>query len=622
MIGSRHAPASPASPIDQVALDRPAQRARRLVRVQIGTIAMISTAGALLGMLAVGLPNDDRAPVLAALAAVVVLGSIFVGLTDLLHGRSVAALVGTASELRQSAAERAADLARVNGALRRQEERRSALLATMSHELRTPLNAMIGCSRMLLDGLDGELNSEQRGDVRRIHDGGRTLLSIVDGTLDLARLDAGALRLECKPVAVRPVFDDVVAMLRPLADERGLNLEATVAEIPPAAADEERLRQVLVNLVGNAIKFTDLGGIRLSAELADGRVVIAVADTGIGIPADSRALIFEPFRQADQSRTRRRGGTGLGLAISRRLVDLMHGHIRVESDPGAGSTFFVTLPTATERSNAAPVTPGDDRYAVLVVGEEGRTRSLLDTLARRGVRARGVGTTEWLHRADSAHPQILLADTGEAGAGAWRALASPRPSNGRGAQAVGLVHLDGDAGHLVLHPRLDVRSIADLERNVWALVRDLAPSEPFGRDPLDARMIVIGANLIERRRLSLLFEGVGLRACEAASFAEAKMIARRQPALGLAVDLTIPDGGIVPILAEIGADSRWRDLPVMVVTPNALTAGQQHDLVRSVDAWRCEPSKTVEQLADDIESALVRRSSELALAGRRLWPVH
>ena len=412
------------SPLDQVALELPARRARSLLRVQIAAILLVSTVAVLLGIDAVGLSAGDRLPVLFALAATLVLGGAFVGLADYLHGKSIGVLVGTAAGLRQSAADRATDLARLNVALRRQDRRRSSLVSTLSHELRTPLNAIVGSARLLLDDLDGELTADQRADVGRIHAGGRALLGIVDATLDLARLDAGNATVERGPVPLAAVFDATVSLLRPLANERGLNLEvADVLSFPRVDADEDRLQQVLVNLVGNAVKFTDLGGVRISAEVVDRHVVIAVADTGIGIPTQDLEAIFEPFWQADQSRARRRGGTGLGLAISRRLVELMDGRVWVASDPGAGSTFYVSLPVSAAHADIPASDVEEAAYKVVLVGEDADLAPLVEELGRRQIASRCVSPDAWRTRGSDLDCEVVLADVTLPRAGAWRALA-------------------------------------------------------------------------------------------------------------------------------------------------------------------------------------------------------
>jgi signal transduction histidine kinase len=362
------------SPAEQVALEAPAIRAQRLVRAQVAAVIVASVLAALFGLLGFALPSEDR-PLLLTLAGIMVMiGGLAVGLTDVGHGRNVRALIQTASQLRQSAAERAADLARINAELVRRDAERASLLATMPHELRTPLSSILGLSRALADKIDGDLNAEQEADVRQIHACASGLLGIVNRTLDFAKLEAGRVTLAAKPVQVWSVVEEVAAVLRPLATARGLDLDATIQPgLPPVVADEEALRQILINLVGNAVKFTDVGRIRIRAESSDARLTIAVADTGRGIEAGAHEVIFDPFRQIDPGSIGAVGGTGLGLAIARRLVQMMGGAIWVESEPAAGSTFYVSLPVAQPREVSPPATPvAVDAADIVVVGDPAR----------------------------------------------------------------------------------------------------------------------------------------------------------------------------------------------------------------------------------------------------------
>ena len=237
------------------------------------------------------------------------------------------------------AARRAADAA---------NRAKSDFLAVMSHELRTPLNAIGGYTELLRMELRGPLTAAQQEDLRRIDRSQRHLLSLITDILNFSRLEAGQLAYEVRPVAVQPLLDTALELVAPQAAARGLRCAiAPTDQALAAAADPAKLQQIVLNLLSNAVKYTDAGGaITLSATARDGHVLVQVADTGIGIPADKHAAVFEPFVQLDQSLTRRTEGTGLGLAISRQLARDMGGELTVESAPGAGSTFTVTLPRA------------------------------------------------------------------------------------------------------------------------------------------------------------------------------------------------------------------------------------------------------------------------------------
>ena len=226
---------------------------------------------------------------------------------------------------------------------------KSQFLASMSHELRTPMNSVLGYTRMLLMNVYGELPEKVKDVHQRIDKGGRHLLGLINDVLDFSKIEAGQLTLAINPFSMMDVIQGVVAGTQPLATEKNLSLKVTVpADLRAALGDERRISQVLINLVGNAIKFTDAGEIQIEAAGVNDELVVSVSDTGPGISEGDRENIFEEFRQAEGSIAQRKGGTGLGLAIAKRIVELHGGRIWVESEVGKGSTFSFSLP---ERSS-------------------------------------------------------------------------------------------------------------------------------------------------------------------------------------------------------------------------------------------------------------------------------
>ncbi len=219
----------------------------------------------------------------------------------------------------------------------------------MSHELRTPMNAVLGYTDLILDNIFGDVPETIRDTLERVKANGQHLLGLINDVLDLSKIEAGQLTLSLGNYSMGDVVQAVVSAVESLASEKKLALKATVpADLPPGRGDERRLTQVLLNLAGNAIKFTDEGEVSIEARASDGAFVVSVSDSGPGISEADQQKIFEEFQQADSSSTRKKGGTGLGLSISRRIVELHGGRLWVESTPGRGSTFSFTLPVRVE----------------------------------------------------------------------------------------------------------------------------------------------------------------------------------------------------------------------------------------------------------------------------------
>ena len=229
-------------------------------------------------------------------------------------------------------------------------QHKSQFLANMSHELRTPLNAILGYTELMADGIYGELPEKTMGVLKRLESNGRHLLGLINDVLDLSKIEAGQLVLELTDYSVEDIAQTVRSTLEPLAADKKLAFKVEVAaKMPAGHGDGRRLTQVLINLVGNAIKFTDAGEVVIKASASDGSFHLSVRDTGPGISAADQAKLFQEFQQADNAITRKKGGTGLGLAISKRIVEMHGGKIWLESQVGQGSTFSFTVPVRVER---------------------------------------------------------------------------------------------------------------------------------------------------------------------------------------------------------------------------------------------------------------------------------
>jgi len=224
-------------------------------------------------------------------------------------------------------------------------QHKSQFVANMSHELRTPLAAMLGYAELMQEGIYGELPEKSLPILTRIRSNGKHLLGLINTVLDISKIEAGQFKLNLSEYALGSIVDTVIGATESLAATKKLAFKTEVAKgLPYGVGDEQRLTQVLLNLVGNAIKFTDTGEVVISADAANGYFAVSVSDTGPGVPAEECESIFEKFRQVDSSNTRAKGGTGLGLAIAREIVEMHGGRIWVESAMGQGSTFRMELP--------------------------------------------------------------------------------------------------------------------------------------------------------------------------------------------------------------------------------------------------------------------------------------
>jgi len=258
-----------------------------------------------------------------------------------------------------------------NESLQRLNQMKDEFLANTSHELRTPLTGIIGIAESLLDGVAGPLMGSQTKNLSLIVSSGRRLAMLIDDILDFSKLKHHALSLQIKPIHLYPIVEVVLALSQPLIATKRLRLVNDISpNIPLVYGDENRVQQILHNLIGNAIKFTEHGTIRVSAQAQDSHLAIDVADTGIGVPEDKRERIFQPFEQADGSIARIYGGTGIGLALTRKLVELQNGRIWAQANARHGACFSFTLPLSEEQTMPLHVSKSHKTSPALLISSE------------------------------------------------------------------------------------------------------------------------------------------------------------------------------------------------------------------------------------------------------------
>jgi len=241
--------------------------------------------------------------------------------------------------------EKGQELAGTNVRLEEMSRHKSQFLANMSHELRTPLNSIIGYTKLMLDGLEGDINEEQQKDLHTVYTNSKHLLELINDLLDLSRIEAGKIVLSYKTFTISELLDEVIPGMEQLAREKGLTLTHSVApNLGNLYADKGKIKQVLINMLGNAVKFTEEGSVKLSVTETDSDFIFSVTDTGMGIKKEDLGAIFDSFKQVGPAQIAGYEGTGLGLAISKQFIEMQGGKIWAESEPGKGSTFTFTLP--------------------------------------------------------------------------------------------------------------------------------------------------------------------------------------------------------------------------------------------------------------------------------------
>jgi len=450
---------------------------------------------------------------------------------------------------------------------------KSAFLANMSHELRTPLNAIIGYSEILQEEASSRPPQELVADLKKIHGAGRHLLALINDVLDLSKIESGKLELVIEEFETARLLEDVEATIRPLvAKNNNRLLVRGGAEVGRMRADVTRVRQVLFNLLSNAAKFTESGTIHLEASREGDRVFFRVGDTGIGMTPEQQARVFDDFVQADASTSRRYGGTGLGLSISRRFCRMLGGDLVVESEPGRGSIFTVSLPvelTPRPETLGEPVTG----TALVIDDDENACDLLARSLAREGFRVLSARSGEaGLQVAREQRPDVITLDVLMPGQDGWSVLQRLKSDPEVGRIPVVIVSMleGGDIGRVlgaadVLAKPVDRERLAAVVRR-YRGTRQPAPALVIEDDPASREVL--------RRTL----EHDGWQVSEASNGREGLRVLEQELPDLILLDLMMPEMDGFAFVEALRANPAWAAVPVLVVTARDLSSDEQQRL--------------------------------------------
>jgi len=456
-------------------------------------------------------------------------------------------------------------------------------LSTMSHELRTPLNAVVGFSDLLAEEHYGPLNERQKRYVSHIHAGGRHLLRLINDILDLSKIEAGRLQLAMEDVPVRTALAEVLDTMRPLADKKSQALVESGAEELCVHADPTRFRQMLMNLLGNAVKFTPEGGrIEVAARAMGESVRVDVRDNGPGIPAEEQERIFEAFYRLGRSE-KAIEGTGLGLAITRRLVELHGGHLGIESRPGEGSCFFFTLPLAARRKEAAGESDRKRREnggtpTILVIEDDAKAAHLLQSqLTSAGYEvALCEHAEEALRVAAELQPSAITLDIIMKPLSGWELL--PKLKNDARTAAIPVIVVtivdQPNTGTLL---GADEYIVKPVQRTALLAAVERCLNRR-GREAKASEILVVEDDAPTREFIADLLTKNSYRVSTARDGAEARaQVASALPELVI-LDLVLPGVSGFELLTEWRASTRTADLPIFVLTSKDLTAEEMEHI--------------------------------------------
>ena len=468
-----------------------------------------------------------------------------------------------------------AKLAQRNAELQEANRLKSLFLTNVSHELRTPLNSIIGYTELVMSDTYGPINETQLNRLEKVVRNGQNLLNLINDVLDLNRIEAGSIALNWTIVPASSLIDSALAAIEPLATNKNLDIVRDFNDAPPLYVDEMRARQIVTNILPNAVKFTHEGSVTVRATGDGDRVRIEIADTGIGIAEDQFEAVFAEFKQADSSSTRQYEGTGLGMAITKRLVDLHGGDIRFQSAIGQGTTFTVWLPAASlsqasGEDDAGSTARGSLR--VLVIDDNADTREMLsDTLTRARYRVYTASSgADGLALARAIHPHLITLDVLMPGMDGWETLRRFKSMPDLQRIPVIIVSIvDNDPLALMLGAEDALPKPIVVERLLATLETALNETGSAGPilvvdDAPDDRTLI--ADALKRNNYAVEVVEGGADAL--------RWLDQHMPRLIL-LDWMMPDVSGFDVLAAIRRSGRLARLPVIVMTGKDLSPEEQ-----------------------------------------------
>jgi CheY-like chemotaxis protein/signal transduction histidine kinase len=535
--------------------------------------------------------------------------------------------------------------------LERSNQFKSEFLANMSHELRTPLNSSLILAKLLADNASGNLTEEQVKFARNIYSAGNDLLELINDILDLSKIEARQIDLKREHVGLQALLDNMGQMFRPMASQKRVELELMLANDAPAEleTDSQRLRQVLRNLLSNALKFTMQGKVSLKifTRAGTGDIAFAVRDTGIGIPPDKQEIIFEPFRQADGTTNRRFGGTGLGLSISRELAAMLGGRIELHSELGVGSTFTLVLPKTlpaqegkaeldtpppppvsapvrirerrhVERSESAPTISSGARLLLIVEDDETFAQTIATLASGLQFECMIAHTAdEGIELALKHRPTAIVLDIrlpDHTGLTVLDRLKHDPATRHIPVQVI--------SGHDYTHVALEMGAANVLRKPVEReeLLGSLTKLANKANDAARA-VLIVEDNALQRDSIEHLLRSEQVQTVAVASAADALEKLRSSTFDCMVLDLALPDASGYELLEKMANDETYSFPPVIVYTGRTLSADEEQQLRRYSKSIIIKGTRSPERLLDEVTLFLHRVEASLPAEQQRMLRV-